>query len=37
MKCYVCDIDITADNETDEHIIINAAGGHDFEIVYMQP
>jgi hypothetical protein len=27
MKCYVCDIDITADNETDEHVIINAAGG----------
>lgn len=27
MKCYVCDIEIIADNETDEHIIINAAGG----------
>lgn len=27
MKCYVCDNEINADNETDEHIIINAAGG----------
>lgn len=27
MKCYVCDNDITPANETDEHIIINAAGG----------
>jgi hypothetical protein len=27
MKCYVCDTEITADNETDEHILINAAGG----------
>lgn len=27
MKCYICDIDITTDNETDEHIIINAVGG----------
>ena len=27
MKCYVCDIDIDSTNETDEHIIINAAGG----------
>lgn len=27
MKCYICDTDITVDNETDEHIIINAAGG----------
>jgi hypothetical protein len=27
MKCYVCDIVITTGNETDEHIIINAAGG----------
>ncbi len=27
MKCYVCDIEITNKNETDEHIIINAAGG----------
>ncbi len=27
MKCYVCDTEITAANETDEHIIINAAGG----------
>lgn len=27
MKCYVCDTDLTPANETDEHIIINAAGG----------
>lgn len=27
MKCYVCDTEITTVNETDEHIIINAAGG----------
>jgi len=27
MKCYVCDKDITPETETDEHIIINAAGG----------
>jgi len=27
MECYVCDIKITDENETDEHIIINAAGG----------
>lgn len=27
MKCYVCDVELTAANETDEHIIINAAGG----------
>lgn len=27
MKCYVCDTEITDDNETDEHIILNAAGG----------
>ena len=27
MNCYVCDIEITSVNETDEHIIINAAGG----------
>ncbi|MEX0595888.1 MAG: HNH endonuclease, partial [Candidatus Paceibacterota bacterium] len=27
MNCYVCDNEITSDNSTDEHIIINAAGG----------
>jgi hypothetical protein len=27
MKCYVCDTELTIENETDEHIIINAAGG----------
>lgn len=27
MECYVCDTKITNENETDEHIIINAAGG----------
>lgn len=27
MNCYVCDIEINSTNETDEHIIINAAGG----------
>lgn len=27
MKCYVCDSELTKENETDEHIIINAAGG----------
>jgi len=27
MNCYVCDIEITDENETDEHIIINAIGG----------
>ena len=27
MKCYVCDIEITPKNETDEHIILNSAGG----------
>lgn len=27
MRCYVCDNDITPELETDEHIIINAAGG----------
>jgi hypothetical protein len=27
MKCYVCDTEITTANGTDEHIIINAAGG----------
>lgn len=27
MNCYVCDTEVTSDNLTDEHIIINAAGG----------
>lgn len=27
MKCYVCDSEISSANETEEHIIINAAGG----------
>src|ERR1700741_3189546 len=27
MKCYVCKTEITPETETDEHIIINAAGG----------
>jgi len=27
MNCYICNIEITADNESDEHIIINAIGG----------
>lgn len=27
MNCYVCDTELTTVNETDEHIIINAAGG----------
>ncbi|MBA9077080.1 HNH endonuclease [Rufibacter quisquiliarum] len=27
MKCYVCSIEITSETETEEHIIINAAGG----------
>jgi len=27
MKCYVCDDALNKDNETDEHIIINAIGG----------
>ncbi|GMB08099.1 HNH endonuclease [Thermolongibacillus altinsuensis] len=27
MKCYVCDIDLTKENETDEHILLNAIGG----------
>lgn len=27
MNCYICYTEITSQNETDEHIIINAAGG----------
>ncbi|WP_456432365.1 HNH endonuclease [Nitratifractor sp.] len=27
MKCYICDTELTPENKTDEHIIINAAGG----------
>lgn len=27
MNCYVCNTEITSTNETEEHIIINAAGG----------
>lgn len=27
MKCYVCDEEITKDNETEEHILLNAIGG----------
>ena len=27
MKCYICGNEITHENYTDEHIIINAAGG----------
>lgn len=27
MECYVCDAEITSENETDEHILLNAAGG----------
>jgi hypothetical protein len=27
MNCYICNIEISNDNQTDEHIIINAAGG----------
>jgi HNH endonuclease len=27
MTCYVCNIEINSSNKTDEHIIINAAGG----------
>ena len=27
MKCYVCNTEITSENWSDEHIIINAAGG----------
>lgn len=26
-KCYVCQVDITPENETEEHIILNACGG----------
>lgn len=27
MECYVCEVKITSENETDEHILLNAAGG----------
>ena len=27
MNCYICDTEITPQNESEEHIIINAAGG----------
>lgn len=27
MNCYVCDVEINSENETDEHILINASGG----------
>jgi hypothetical protein len=27
MECYICDIELTTDNKTDEHIILNAIGG----------
>ena len=27
MKCYICDTELTPENYSDEHIIINAAGG----------
>ncbi|MCY8489352.1 HNH endonuclease [Bacillus atrophaeus] len=27
MKCYVCDTDLTEENVTDEHILLNAIGG----------
>lgn len=27
MNCYVCDIEITKERETDEHILLNAIGG----------
>lgn len=27
MKCYVCDKEITSENETEEHILLNAIGG----------
>ncbi|SDL43315.1 HNH endonuclease [Bacillus toyonensis] len=27
MKCYVCEKELTRENETDEHILINAIGG----------
>lgn len=27
MKCYVCDVEITSENETEEHILLNAIGG----------
>ncbi|MBK8089045.1 MAG: hypothetical protein IPK31_14495 [Chitinophagaceae bacterium] len=26
-KCYICQVDITSTNETEEHIILNACGG----------
>ena len=26
--CYICGKEITKENETDEHIILNAIGGH---------
>jgi len=27
MKCYVCEVEITSENETEEHILLNAIGG----------
>lgn len=27
MRCYVCDVELTLENRSDEHILINAAGG----------
>lgn len=27
MKCYVCDVEITSENESEEHILLNAIGG----------
>ncbi len=27
-RCYVCGVEIVAENQTDEHIFLNALGGH---------
>lgn len=27
MNCYVCDVELIKENETEEHIILNAIGG----------
>ncbi|WP_411835373.1 HNH endonuclease, partial [Paenibacillus barengoltzii] len=27
MNCYVCKIELTKDNETEEHILLNSIGG----------